>query len=215
MAFKSIVSATCAGLAVVSLNAKAVVIDFEEFESIAMINSPGTLIPTSARISDQYLESDGVLFSSYDGFLAAVDLGLGHATSGFVGVGGSSGDGLTYEGEYFRANFFAPGNTSSVAVTDFVTIRGDKITDGTGGIFSAFDINGVLLGSDSHSNVAGHTFTLAYEGIHSVRFIGSGTIALDDFTFNPVVSAVPIPAAVWLFSSGLLGLVGVARRKKG
>ena len=28
------------------------------------------------------------------------------------------------------------------------------------------------------------------------------------------VSAVPVPAAVWLFSSGLLGLIGVARRKK-
>lgn len=28
------------------------------------------------------------------------------------------------------------------------------------------------------------------------------------------VSAVPIPAAVWLFGSGLIGLIGVARRKK-
>jgi len=28
------------------------------------------------------------------------------------------------------------------------------------------------------------------------------------------VSAVPIPAAVWLFGSGLLGLIGIARRKK-
>ncbi|PCJ83805.1 MAG: hypothetical protein COA54_14955 [Thiotrichaceae bacterium] len=27
------------------------------------------------------------------------------------------------------------------------------------------------------------------------------------------VSAVPVPAAAWLFGSGLLGLVGVARRK--
>ena len=27
------------------------------------------------------------------------------------------------------------------------------------------------------------------------------------------VSAVPVPAAVWLFGSGLLGLIGVARRK--
>ncbi|MEA3242882.1 MAG: VPLPA-CTERM sorting domain-containing protein [Pseudomonadota bacterium] len=26
-------------------------------------------------------------------------------------------------------------------------------------------------------------------------------------------SVVPIPAAVWLFGSGLLGLVGIARRK--
>ena len=29
---------------------------------------------------------------------------------------------------------------------------------------------------------------------------------------NPVVSAVPVPAAAWLFGSGLLGMVGVARR---
>ena len=28
------------------------------------------------------------------------------------------------------------------------------------------------------------------------------------------VSAVPVPAAVWLFGSGLIGLVGFARRKK-
>jgi hypothetical protein len=28
------------------------------------------------------------------------------------------------------------------------------------------------------------------------------------------VSAVPIPTAIWLFGSGLLGLIGVARTKK-
>jgi hypothetical protein len=28
------------------------------------------------------------------------------------------------------------------------------------------------------------------------------------------VSAIPVPAAAWLFGSGLLGLIGVARRKK-
>jgi len=39
---------------------------------------------------------------------------------------------------------------------------------------------------------------------------GSGASA-DSYTLN--VGAVPIPAAVWLFGSGLLGLVGVARRK--
>ena len=32
-------------------------------------------------------------------------------------------------------------------------------------------------------------------------------------TIDIAVSAVPVPAAVWLFGSGLLGLVGVARRK--
>jgi len=28
------------------------------------------------------------------------------------------------------------------------------------------------------------------------------------------LTTVPVPAAVWLFGSGLLGLIGVARRKK-
>ena len=32
--------------------------------------------------------------------------------------------------------------------------------------------------------------------------------------FVPPTPAVPIPAAAWLFGSGLLGLVGIARRKK-
>ena len=31
---------------------------------------------------------------------------------------------------------------------------------------------------------------------------------------NVSVSAVPVPAAVWLFGSGLIGLAGFARRKK-
>lgn len=35
----------------------------------------------------------------------------------------------------------------------------------------------------------------------------------DDFTTG--VSAVPVPAAFWLFGSGLLGLIGIAKRKAG
>ena len=35
-----------------------------------------------------------------------------------------------------------------------------------------------------------------------------------EFTTNFEVTPVPVPAAVWLFGSGLLGLIGVAKRKK-
>ena len=31
---------------------------------------------------------------------------------------------------------------------------------------------------------------------------------------DPVLQAVPVPAAIWLFGSGLIGLFGFARRKK-
>jgi len=34
------------------------------------------------------------------------------------------------------------------------------------------------------------------------------------FYDNIIFSPVPVPAAVWLFGSGLLGLIGIARRKK-
>lgn len=36
----------------------------------------------------------------------------------------------------------------------------------------------------------------------------------DIYGNDPLVNSVPVPAAVWLFGSGLLGLIGIARRKK-
>ena len=57
--------------------------------------------------------------------------------------------------------------------------------------------------NDLSSIPPGDTQTLA-----ALKFVqGPG----DDSAFGAVV---PVPAAVWLFGSGLLGLIGVARRKK-
>ncbi len=38
--------------------------------------------------------------------------------------------------------------------------------------------------------------------------------AQSHITFNPSVATVPIPAAAWLLGSGLLGLIGVARKSR-
>ena len=52
-------------------------------------------------------------------------------------------------------------------------------------------------------------------GPDGIRGLGMIDGAFLDFNANfDFTTAVPVPAAVWLFGSGLLGLVGVARRKK-
>lgn len=51
-----------------------------------------------------------------------------------------------------------------------------------------------------------------YRGNQDVRYINDGAIAWAVQSGD--VGAVPVPATVWLFISGLIGLVGFARRKK-
>lgn len=51
------------------------------------------------------------------------------------------------------------------------------------------------------------------------QLVHTGVIALqleqsDTFTASSEIAAVPVPAAVWLFGSGLLGLAGVSRHRK-
>ena len=47
------------------------------------------------------------------------------------------------------------------------------------------------------------------------QFLQAGPIIGQEMIFNGTLAApIPIPAAVWLFGSGLIGLFGFARRKK-
>ena len=48
----------------------------------------------------------------------------------------------------------------------------------------------------------------------TVVFDNAGTTYLIDVENVTPPAAIPVPPAVWLFGSGLLGLVGMARRKK-
>ena len=46
----------------------------------------------------------------------------------------------------------------------------------------------------------------------SLTNLDPGGLYFNEITFNQ--ATVPVPAAIWLFGSGLIGLVGLARRKK-
>jgi len=59
----------------------------------------------------------------------------------------------------------------------------------------------------------GHHMTGMMSGNWSCRSgcTETGTVTLE---FGGTVSTVPVPAAVWLFGSGMIGLAGLARRRK-
>ena len=68
------------------------------------------------------------------------------------------------------------------------------------------------------------TNPLTFPGNHlntdnALSFFVVGNSATEDYRINQVSvtvensAVVPIPAALWLFGSGLLGLIGFARRK--
>lgn len=67
-----------------------------------------------------------------------------------------------------------------------------------------FDLQGSQTFSDVITELTNGTLRI---GLHVQGFGYGGS---ESFINNPV----PVPAAVWLFGSGLLGLVGVARRRR-
>jgi hypothetical protein len=64
----------------------------------------------------------------------------------------------------------------------------------------------------------GNNFTLDYSW-NAIDHNGGnpfGPLGVTEYNLHlaGTVSAIPVPAAVWLFGSGLLGMIGIARRKK-
>jgi hypothetical protein len=54
---------------------------------------------------------------------------------------------------------------------------------------------------------------VGYSVINGVNPLENWAFMYQDYTIT-YPSSVPLPAAAWLFGSGLLGLIGVARRKR-
>ncbi len=161
-------------------------------------------------------------------------------TSGTFFVGNSDGEALAI-GDMSVDSFVTA--TSDPTATVGLTFAGGELVKSSGFELVLFEIgtaesmtvsvNGTPLGSFTPSPVdpqelitgvapTGETGALNAVGINLDSFDLSVEVTIElglaqsgaDFALAGALTAVPVPAAVWLFGSGLLGLVGVARRKK-
>jgi len=79
------------------------------------------------------------------------------------------------------------------------------INDGTAGIFTGEIMSSQDGGTSWYSN---RQYGFDYAAFNGTVSVG-GAIPADE-----TVSAIPLPASVWLFGSGLLGLVGISGRRQ-
>lgn len=98
-------------------------------------------------------------------------------------------------------------------INDIFGISGSvaSLTIGGSGSAAVWCANSIGCGGNTMQVGQGGSTSLTYAGASSN---GVAHNSVTSHTYFTSASAVPIPAAVWLFGSGLLGLVGIARRKK-
>ena len=205
---KTLISTTMVALfGLLSLNAQAssVTIDFEEF-------SLGTS-STSAFVSQGY-EFWGSSFPGPipDGLPSEIVTGSSGTNSleAFNGWGGQDSYGANVSIRMNREDdgAFAIHSLDLLlagCASGGVSCNGSESISGTLAGGGAADLSGAV-GTGDWLNLVSVTFAATGDGFG----YGSGTIAQID---NVNVSAVPVPAAVWLFGSALAGL-GWMRRKQ-
>lgn len=169
-----------------------ILFDATEFDGVGIGEGTSNLTLTSTFTELATFEFSGVAGSFYlDG------AGLGTLTDNGNGSGDWSMD-LPLFAEWNGTVFnFTDLTLSSNATYDFNTI------DGTG------SLSGVSMNYET-----GDTFLVGQSTVIGDNPFTGLRITLGMNGNDPVlVSAVPVPAAVWLFGSGLIGLAGLARRK--
>lgn len=148
--------------------------------------------------------------------------GFSGGISGVFGVGTITPNGLLETALVSGTGSLSifDGSQTLTAVLNWVDIA----TVGTGGILNV--LGAANLNNIAYSGTNGDLLALfnAGTGTQTATFQFTSPTSLTDLfttsttttstSFSGSINPIPVPPALWLFGSGLLGLVGIARRKK-
>ena len=143
------------------------------------------------------------LEANIDGAQANAGAGTGSAGTGFATMTLDDATNL------FSWDISWSGLSSPVSVMHF---HGPAIPGTNAGVqVNIGSISGLGSPSIGATNITG---TQANDLLAGLWYINIHTTNFPAGEIRGQVNVVPVPAAVWLFGSGLVGLIGVARRKK-
>lgn len=132
-------------------------------------------------------------------------------TSGDIRFGGEVMDGAS---GLLAHGYFAPANGNSAAGDIHFDSEENWSTDGAAGSFSIFWVAlheiGHALGL-GHSDLKG-SLMYPYYDLSVLKLQADDIAGIQSIYGAPVVSAVPLPAALWLFASGLIALFGFRKK---
>jgi len=109
--------------------------------------------------------------------------------------------------------YWGPTN-SALSDIDMSNVDSSTLTCYSGPLYTAGSAGITATPVAAGSCAVGDSYTFDYSATVPTAVPGFGGFVYDLHLEGTVTSAVPIPAAAWLFGSGLLGLAGIARRKK-
>ena len=215
MVFKSIVGAVCACLIVVSFNVSAVIIgnkdwlqvtdtagrSWNDFNAIfdnstGACDTPGCLLASGVDLTGYTWASITEVRVLLDTYTSTA---LDQADSPFISQALSSGWNASLFGDFAATNLFNDGN-------DILGFTRNSSSIGNGDVVRAVD-----YGSSYDPTQFPDLYLVQELSAGENRPFVGGWFYKDAVETPP---SVPIPASVWLFGSGLIGLIGIARRKK-